>query len=72
MHEIRKNAIKYEKNRSSCIFTTIYLVCMSKQQGAQRRSVTNSAVTLRCFDIHVKTAECAATKRYKRYKRYTF
>ena len=52
--------------------SVIFIFHKNSVKAVREASVTNSAVTLRCFDIHVKTARRAATKRYKRYKRYTF
>ena len=53
MHEIRKNAIKYEKNRSSCIFTTvIWYVCQNSK--ARSDEALQTLQTLHIFESQAR------------------
>ncbi len=54
MHEIRKNAIKYEKNRSSCIFTTTSRWHLYQNSKARSDEALQTLQTLHIFESQAR------------------
>ena len=54
MHEIRKNAIEYEKNRSSCIFTIISRWHLYQNSEARSDEALQTLQTLHIFESQAR------------------